>query len=98
MYFLINCKTFATFPKFIYVQIRNIDEYDTLCLKKKLGNNAILKRIRERNDFDKKIRNIETSKPNSRKLIGLVSKNYFSVTQKRLNNLLLRPMKRNYKM
>ena len=59
--FLINCKTFGIFPKFIYVNIRNIDEYDTLCLKKKLRNNAIHKRIRERNDFDKKIRNIETT-------------------------------------
>ena len=96
MHFLINCKTFGVFPKFIYVQIRNIDEYDTLRLKKKLRNNAILKRIRERNDFGKKIRNIETIKLNSTKLIGLFSKNYFSVTQKRLNNLLLRPMKRNY--
>ena len=59
--FLINYKTFGVFPKFIYVNIRNIDEYDTLCLKKKLRNNAIHKRIRERNDFDKKIRNIETT-------------------------------------
>ena len=59
--FLINCKTFGVFPKFIYVNIRNIDEYDNLCLKKKLRNNAIYKRIRERNDFDKKIRNIETT-------------------------------------
>ena len=98
MHFLINCKTFGVFPKFIYFQIRNIDEYDTLRLKKKLRNNAILKRIRERNDFGKKIRNIETIKLNSTKLIGLFSKNYFSVTQKRLNNLLLRPMKRNYEM
>ena len=98
MHFLINCKTFGVFPKFIYVQIRNIDEYDTLCLKRNMRNNAILKRIRERNDFDKKIRNIETIKPNSTKLISLFSKNYFSVTQKRLNNLLLRPMKRNYEM
>ena len=59
--FLINCKTFGVFPKFIYVNIRNIDEYDTLCLKKKLWNNAIHKRIRERNYFDKKNRYIETT-------------------------------------
>ena len=58
---LINCKTFAVFPKFIYGNILNIDEYDPLCSKKKLRNNAIHKRIRERNDFDKKIRNIETT-------------------------------------
>ena len=57
--FLIKCKTFGVFPKFIYVNIRNIDEYDTLCLKKKLRNNAIHKRIRERHSFDKNIRNIE---------------------------------------
>ena len=59
--FLINCKTFGAFPKFIYINIRNIDEYDTLCLKKKLRNNAIHKRISERNGFDKKIENIETT-------------------------------------
>ena len=41
--------------------MRNIDEYDTLCVKKKLRNNVIHKRILERNDFDKKIRNIETT-------------------------------------
>ena len=57
--FLINCKTFGVFPRFIQVNIRNIDEYDTFCLKKKLRNNAIHKRIRERNSFDKNIRNIE---------------------------------------
>ena len=33
----------------------------TLCLKKKLINNAIHKCIRERNDFDKEIKNIETT-------------------------------------
>ena len=49
--FLINCKTFGVFPKFIYVNIRNIDEYDTLSFKKKLRNNAIHKRIRKRNAF-----------------------------------------------
>ena len=59
--FLINCKTFGAFTKFIYINIRNIDESDTLCLKKKLRNNAIHKRISERNSFDKKIRNIETT-------------------------------------
>ena len=59
--FLINCKTFGVFPKFIYINIRNIDEYDTLCLKKKLTNNTIHKRIRERNGFEKNIRNIETT-------------------------------------
>ena len=59
--FLINCKTLGVFPVFIYVNIRNIDEYDTLCLKKKLRNNAIHKRIRERNSFGKNIRNIETT-------------------------------------
>ena len=59
--FLINFKTFVVFPKFICVSIRNIDEYDTLCLKKKLRNNAIHKRIRERNSLGKNIRNIETT-------------------------------------
>ena len=57
--FLINRKTFGAFPKFIYVSIRNIYEYNTLCLKKKLRNNAIYKRILERNTFDKNTRNIE---------------------------------------
>ena len=57
--FLIKCKTFGVFPKFIYANIWNIDEYDTLCLKKTLRNNAIHKLIREKNDFYKKIRNIE---------------------------------------
>ena len=41
--------------------MRNIDEYDTLCVKKKLRNNVIRKRILGRNDFDKNIRNIETT-------------------------------------
>ena len=59
--FLINCKTFGVFPKFIFVNIWNIDEYDTLCLKRKLRNNAMHKRMRERNGFDKNIRNIETT-------------------------------------
>ena len=35
--------------------------YDTLSLKKKLRSNAIHKCIRERNGFDKKIRDIETT-------------------------------------
>ena len=34
--FLINCKRFGVFPKIIYVNIHNIYEHDTLCLKKKL--------------------------------------------------------------
>ena len=29
--FLINCKISGVFPRFIYANIRNIDEYDTLC-------------------------------------------------------------------
>ena len=57
--FLINRKTFGVFPKFIYVNIRNIYGYNTLCLKKKMRNNAIHKRIRERNTFDKNTRNIK---------------------------------------
>ena len=98
--FLINCKTFGVFPKFIYVNIRNIDEYDTLCLKKKLRNNAIHKRIRERNTFDKNIRNIERiikSKLNTidwliiRKLLLRNIKNseqsYIKIYEKKLRNL-----------
>ena len=49
--FLINCKTFFVFPKFICVSIWSINEYDTLCLKIKLRNNAIHKRICERKLF-----------------------------------------------
>ena len=67
--FLINCKTFCVFPKFIYVNIRNIYEHDTLCLKRKLRNNAIHKRIRERNSFDKNIRNIKTTIKSKRNTI-----------------------------
>ena len=98
--FLINCKTFGVFPKFIYVNIRNIDEYDTLCLKKKLRNNAIHKRIRERNSFDKNIRNIERtikSKLNTidwliiRKLllrnIKKSEQSYIKIHEKKLRNL-----------
>ena len=48
-------------PKFIYVHIQNIDEYDTLCLKKKFRRNDIHKHIRERNDFEKKLRNNEVN-------------------------------------
>ena len=61
MNFLIDWKTFGVFHKSTYVNIRNIDEYDTFYLKRKLINNAIHKRIRERNSFDKNIRNIETT-------------------------------------
>ena len=59
--FLINCKPFGIFPKFIYIHIWNIDEYDTLCLKKKFRRNDIHKHIRERNDFEKKLRNNEVN-------------------------------------
>ena len=57
--FLINCKNFGVFPKFINVYLPNVDEKDIYGIKKKLRQNAIHKRIRERNDFDKKIRNVE---------------------------------------
>ena len=57
--FLINCKNFGVFPKFINVYLPNVDEKDMYGIKKKLRNNAIHKRIRERNDFDKKIKNVE---------------------------------------
>ena len=57
--FLINCKNFGVFPKFINVYLPNVDEKDMYEIKKKLRNNAIHKRIRERNDFDKKIKNVE---------------------------------------
>ena len=97
--FLINCKTFGVFPKFIYVNIRNIDEYDTLCLKKKLRNNAIHKRIRERNSFDKNIRNIErTIKSKLNAIDWLIIKKLLLRNIKRVNNLLLRSMKRNYEI
>ena len=46
-------------------------------------NNAVHKRIRERNNFFKEIRNIETTiRSNLTQWIGLLSKNYFFVTQK----------------
>ena len=97
--FLINCKTFGDFPKFIYVNIRNMDEYDTLCLKKKLRNNAIHKRIRERNSFDKNIRNIErTIKSKLNAIDWLIIKKLLLRNIKRVNNLLLRSMKRNYEI
>ena len=97
--FLINCKTFGVFPKFIYVNIRNIDEYDTLCLKKKLRNNAIHKRIRERNSFHKNIRNIErTIKSKLNAIDWLIIKKLLLRNIKRVNNLLLRSMKRNYEI
>ena len=97
--FLINCKTFGDFPKFIYVNIRNMDEYDTLCLKKKLRNNAIHKRIRERNSFDKNIRNIErTIKSKLNTIDWLIIKKLLLRNIKRVNNLLLRSMKRNYEI
>ena len=37
----------------------NLYGRDLYGIKKKLQNNAIHKRIRERNDFDKKIKNVE---------------------------------------
>ena len=40
-------------------KLPNVDEKDMYGIKKKLRQNAIHKRIRERNDFDKKIRNVE---------------------------------------
>ena len=57
--FLINCKNFGVFPKFINVYLLNLDEKDMYGTKKKLRQNAIHKRIRERNDFDKNIGNVE---------------------------------------
>ena len=69
--FSISCKTFGVFPKFIYVNIRNIDEYDTLCLKKKLRKNAMTRKL----EILKQL-----SVQNLTQLIGLLSKNYFFVT------------------
>ena len=57
--FLINCKNFGVFPKFINVYLPNADKRDMYGIKKKLRKNAMKKRIRERNDFDKKIKNSE---------------------------------------
>ena len=57
--FLINCKNFGVFPKFINVYLPNVDEKDMYGIKKKLPQNGIHKRIRKRNDFDKKMRNLE---------------------------------------
>ena len=54
---LVKCKTFGFCPKFIYV-IFGIWMGMTLYVKK-LGNNAIYKRILERNVFDKKVKNIK---------------------------------------
>ena len=43
--FLINCKNFGVFPKFINVYLPNVDEKDMYGIKKKLRHNAIHKRI-----------------------------------------------------
>ena len=43
----------------INVYLPNVDEKDMYGIKKKLQQNAMHKQIRERNDFDKKIRNME---------------------------------------
>ena len=82
--FIINCKTFGVSPKFIYVNIRNIDEYDTLCLKKKLKNKAIDQRIHEGNSFHKNIRNIERTIKSKHHTIDLLI----------INKLLLRKIKK----
>ena len=54
--FLISCRNFGVFPKFINVYLPNIDEKDIYGIRKKLRKYTIYKRIRERNDFDKKIK------------------------------------------
>ena len=57
--FLINCKNFGVFLKFINIYLPNVDEKDIYGIKKKLRAKAIHKPIRERNDFDKKIKNVK---------------------------------------
>ena len=57
--FLITCKNFGVFSKIINVYLLNVDEKDMSGIKKKLQKNAIHKRIWERNDIDKKIKNVE---------------------------------------
>ena len=56
--FLINCKNFGVFPRFINVYLLNFDVKYMYGIKKKLPKNAIHKLIRERSDFDKKIKNL----------------------------------------
>ena len=43
--FLINCKNFRVFPKFINVYLPNVDEKDMYGIKKKLRQNAIINRF-----------------------------------------------------
>ena len=57
--FLISCRNFGVFPKLINVYLPNIDEKDKYGIRKKLRKYTIYKRIRERNDFDKKIKNLK---------------------------------------
>ena len=98
--FLINCRTFGVSPKFIYFNLRNIDEYETLCLKKKLRNNAIQKCIRERNNFDNNIRNSKKTMKSKLNIIDwLIMKklllrnikkgeqSYITIHEKKLRNL-----------
>ena len=64
-----------------------------------MRNNAIHKRIRERNSFDKNIRNIErTIKSKLNAIDWLIIKKLLLRNIKRVNNLLLRSMKRNYEI
>ena len=46
------------FPKFVNVYLTDIDK-KTYRIKKKLQKNAIQKQVRERNDFDEMIKNLE---------------------------------------
>ena len=46
------------FPKFVNVYLTDIDK-KTYRIKKKLRKNAIQKQVRERNDFDEMIKNLE---------------------------------------
>ena len=58
MNFSINCKNSCVFPKFINVYLPNVDEIHMYGIQKKeTPKKAIHKRIRERNDLDKNIKN-----------------------------------------
>ena len=46
------------FPKFVNVYLTDVDK-KTYRIKKKLRKNAIQKQVRERNDFDEMIKNLE---------------------------------------
>ena len=57
--FLINCKSFGVFLKFINVYLPNVVEKDMYEIKKKLQKNALHKQIQETNDVGKNIKNLE---------------------------------------